>query len=166
MWSLPDIKPTIAGDSTLHPDPSRMLDVKPFIPNIPRNNDPIDLTTQRHSILQQRCRLEEDFRLRKTLLDLQEENLQLREQIGRPNANPGVAKAEPIEEDTKPDILGLRGGCTGRGNELAGHSLGFVESDDDDIVFLREVKGGSHRLVDRKEFPSESRRRHPPPRFC
>jgi hypothetical protein len=75
MSSPSDIKPTIAGDSTPRPNFSPLLDIKPSITNFPKNGNPIDLTKHKHSIIEERRKLEEEFRLRRTVLDLREESL-------------------------------------------------------------------------------------------
>ena len=153
----PDIKPTITGDGALPPDPSTFLDIdiKPSITNIPKYNNSIDLTTHRRSILEERSKLEEEYRLRRTVLDLREESLQDKEEISRLKASLRVAKVEPGDRDMKPDISRPRGGCRDRKAELASQPHGLEESDDDEIVFIREVKA-TPRRVDRSEFPGES----------
>lgn len=153
----PDIKPTITGDGALSPGPSPFLDtdIKPSITNIPKDNNPIDLTTHRRSILEERSKLEEEYRLRRTVLDLREESLQDKEEISRLKASLRVAKVEPGDRDIKPDISGLRKGTRSMGTERVGLPTESAESDDEDIVFIREVKA-TPRRVDRHEFPGES----------
>jgi hypothetical protein len=157
----PDIKPTITDQSALPPDPSPFLDIdiKPSITNIPKSNNPIDLTTHRRSILEERSKLEEEFRLRRTVLDLREESLQDKEEISRLKACLRVAKVDPGDRDTKPDISECRGGRGGRNDELAGQPQELVEGDDDDIIFIREVKA-KPRGVDMSESPGESHCSH------
>jgi hypothetical protein len=162
MSSPSDIKPTIAGDSTPRPDFSPLLDIQPSITNFPKNGNPIDLTKHKHSILEERRKLEEEFRLRRTVLDLREESLQDKEEISRLKASLRVAKVEPGDRDIKPDISESRGDHGGRSDDPAGQSHRLEESDDDDILFIREVKAKTRR-IDRDEFPGESHcspRRH------
>ena len=70
--------------------------------------------------------------MEKRNLDLEEENRLLR--AARP-----AAKTEPGVGEVKPDITRLDGGSSS-----APLDLGFVEDseDEDDIVFVREIKGG------------------------
>jgi hypothetical protein len=152
MSSPSDIKPTIAGDSTPRPNPSPSLDIKPSLTDISRNGNPIDLTKHKHSIIR---KLEEEFRLRRTVLDLREESLQDKEEISRLKASLRVAKVEPAGRDIKPDISESRGDHGRRNDDPAGQSHRLVESDDDDIVFIREVKAKPRR-VDRDEILGES----------
>jgi len=153
----PDIKPDITGDGALSPGLSTALDIdiKPSITNIVKDDNPIDLTKHKHSILEERRKLEEESRLRRTVLDLREESLQDKEEISRLKASLRVAKVEPGDRDIKPDIPESSGGHDGRNDELAGQTHGLLESDDDDIVFIREVKGKT-QPVDSGELPGES----------
>jgi hypothetical protein len=152
----PDIKPEITGDGALSPDlsPALDIDIKPSITNIVKNEKPIDLTKHKHSIIEERRKLEEEFRLRRTVLDLREESLQYKEEISRLKASLRVAKFEPGGRDIKPDISESRGDHGGRNDDPAGQSHRLVESDDDDIVFIREVKAKPRR-VDRDEILGE-----------
>jgi hypothetical protein len=70
-----------------------------------------------------------------------------------------VAKVEPGDRDIKPDISDCRDGRGGRNDELAGQPKGPVESDDDDIIFIREVKA-KPRGVDLGQSPGESHCSH------
>jgi hypothetical protein len=76
--------------------------------------------------------LKKQYYLEKRNLDLEEENRRLRE--ARPAVEP-----EPGTGEVKPDITRLDGG-----SRLAPIDLNLVEGsdDEDDIVFVREVKGG------------------------
>jgi hypothetical protein len=159
MSSPPDIKPAIASDSAPRPNPSPLRDIKPSLTDISRNGNPIDLTKHKHSILEERRKLEEVFRLRRTVLDLREESLQDKEEISRLKASLRVAKVEPGDRDIKPDISDCRDGRGGRNDELAGQPKGPVESDDDDIIFIREVKA-KPRGVDLGQSPGESHCSH------
>jgi hypothetical protein len=81
--------------------------------------------------------------------------LQDKEEISRLKASLRVAKVEPGDRDIKPDISGFRSGSRGESTGLVGLPKESAESDDDDIVFIREVKTKARR-VDGNESPGES----------
>jgi hypothetical protein len=67
MSPPPDIKPTIASNSAPRPNPSPLPDIKPSLTDISRSGNPIDLTKHKHSIIEERRKLEEEFRLRRAV---------------------------------------------------------------------------------------------------
>jgi hypothetical protein len=127
MSFIPDITPIIPGPSTHIPDSPNPLkyDIKPSLSDLAR------ITTSR-DFRKEREALKKQYDLEKRNLDLEEENRLLRE------ARPAV-KPEPGAGEVKPDITRLDGG-----SRLAPIDLNLVEGsdDEDDIVFVREVKGG------------------------
>jgi hypothetical protein len=127
MSFIPDIKPIIPGPSTHIPTSPNPLkyDIKPSLSDLAR------ITTSR-DFRKEREALKKQYDLEKRNLDLEEENRLLRE------ARPAV-KLEPGTGEVKPDITRLDGG-----SRLAPIDLNLVEGsdDEDDIVCVREVKGG------------------------
>jgi hypothetical protein len=128
MSFIPDIKPIIPGPSTHIPDSPNPLkyDIKPSLSDLAR------ITTSR-DFRKEREALKKQYDLEKRNLDLEEEIRLLRE------ARPAV-KLEPEAEDFKPDLTRLDE--SSRPGPL---DLSRVEDgeDEDDIVFVREVKGGN-----------------------
>ena len=130
MAFIPDIKPNILGLSTgIHcsPHPSKG-DIKPKLSEVARIGSTRDFRKEREALKKQ-------YDLEKRKLDLEEENRLLREtRLAVPT--------EPEVREVKPDITKLSGGSS-----LAPLNLGLVEDseDEDDIVFVREVKGGRAR---------------------
>jgi hypothetical protein len=122
----PDIKPVLPGPSTPIPCSSSRPkhDIKPDLFEVP-GNPSRDFRKEREALKKQ-------YDLEKRNLDLEEEIRLLRD------TRPAV-KTEPGVGEVKPDITRLDGG-----SRLKPLGLGLVEDSDDeeDIVFIREVKGG------------------------
>jgi hypothetical protein len=128
MSFIPDIKPIIPGPSTHIPDSPNPLnyDAKSSLSEVAGIKPSRDFRKEREALKKQ-------YDLEKRNLDLEEEIRLLRE------ARPAV-KLEPEAEDFKPDLTRLDG--SSRPGPL---DLSRVEDgeDEDDIVFVREVKSGN-----------------------
>jgi hypothetical protein len=127
MPSHTDIKPVISGPSTRipRPPPQSDCDIKPSPSKVAGIVSPRDFRREREALKKQ-------YDLEKRNLDLEEVNRLLR--MARP-----AVKVEPGVGEVKPDIRRLEGG-----SELTPLDLSLMEDsdDEDDIVFVREVKGG------------------------
>jgi hypothetical protein len=118
-----DIKPDISGPVTRSPCPLPRIDgdIKISL------SDPVGITTSR-DFRKEREALKKQYDLERRNLDLEEENRLLREGRAAVKTEPGVGEA-------KPDITRLDG--------LSKLAPPVDDSDgEDDIVFVREVKGG------------------------
>jgi hypothetical protein len=122
----PDIKPVFPDSSTPIPCSSNgpEHDIKPDVSEV-AGKPSRDFRKEREALKRQ-------YDLEKRNLDLEEENRRLREAL------PAV-KPEPGTGEVKPDNTRLDGG-----SRLGPIDLNLVEGsdDEDDVVFLREVKGG------------------------
>ena len=122
-----DIKPDISGPATHTscPPPRSDGDIKPTLSEVAGIKPSRDFEKEREALKRQ-------YDLEKRNLDLEEENRLLR-------ATRPAAKTEPGAGEVKPDIIRLSGGSS-----LAPLTLGLIEDsdDEDDIVFVREIKGG------------------------
>jgi len=125
-----DIKPNISGPvtPTFSPLPRIDGDIRPALSDLAGNATFRDFRKEREVLKKQ-------YDLEKRNLDLEEENRLLRETRPFVKTEPGVGKV-------KPDISKL-----GSGSRLTPIHMDIVEDseDEDDIVFVREVKGGRAR---------------------
>ena len=133
-----DIKPIInASSQAIISQPRRGPDVKPNLSELPETKPLIDFEKERAELRRQ-------FERDNTILDLQEENRDVKEENRRLKARQRWATVHSGIEDVKPDIS--RSGV-GIGQTVRGKRLQAVESDDDDVVFIREVKAVRSRRV-------------------
>jgi hypothetical protein len=127
MPSHTDIKPVISGPSTRipRPPPQSDCDIKPNLSEVAGIVSSRDFRKERQALKKQ-------YDLEKRNLDLEEENRLLRGALPAVKTKPGVG-------EVKPDIRRLDGV-----SELRPLDLSLMEDsdDEDDIVFVRGVKGG------------------------
>jgi len=132
MVPLTDIKPDITGRGIHAPCPPTQIDV---------NVKPNPFETAGAIPSRQR-----DFRKEREVLkkqyDLQKRNLDLEEEIRFLRESQPAVKTEVGAGEMKPDITKVEGGI-----KFTPLDLGLVQDgdDDDDVVFIREVKPGSAR---------------------
>jgi hypothetical protein len=146
MDSPPDIKPSIAAASAVHTSTKVVSDIKPTLPNVAKDTHSIDFTNEVNSIREERERLEEKHQLHKSVLDLREEMLKVKQENRRLREGRGVVNPEPGFTDVKPDISRLAG-TGGDLSTLKTHAGEDVEGDDDDVIFVSETKSGTTKGV-------------------
>lgn len=156
----PDVKPNIPLTRVPHPRPDPVLDVKPSISAATKSKDPIDFTLEANLIQQERERLEESHRLHTSNLDLREEMLQVKEENRRLKESQKAIKIEPVSEDVKPNMSKLGGGDKVTTAGSAKHEAGSGGSDDDEIIFIQEIKAGRYKRVNLDVDPSKSATAH------
>jgi hypothetical protein len=98
------------------------------------------------AIREERERLEEKHRLHKSVLDLREEMLQVKEENRRLRERRGIVKVEPRLTDIKPDTAKLARG-RGGSSRLVENARMDLEGDDDDVVFVGETRSGTAKRM-------------------
>lgn len=138
MSSNPDIKPSIPGLEDPKPQAraSPRSDIKPTVSNRCGGDATIDYVHEAESIRKERQVLEEQHRLRTSVLDLREEMLQVKAENRRLREGHPAVKVEPGVTDTRPGISKSRDPAVEHHTRTSIKKTG----DSDDIVFVREAK--------------------------
>lgn len=135
-----DIKPCIGPCPQAHRSrPRTNLDIKPTLPDEADIKPLVDFKKERET-------LKKHFEQDSTILDLREENHKVKEENRRLRARQRVIKVEAGIVDVKPNLVEF-----GHGDHVTstGKRPPLDDSDDDGIVYIREVKAkrSEHRVA-------------------